>query len=142
MRSKTPLVLMEQVIMVLVFALAAALCLRMFVFSDQMSERNEHIDHAVLLAQNTAEMLKACGGVEEAAAIVGGTIQQTLWSVHYNEDLTPATDADSACYHVDVLPQGSGVDGLGQAHIEVFLQDEQEGLFALTVAWQEVNSNG
>ena len=30
MRSKSPLALMEQVIMVLVFALAAALCLRVF----------------------------------------------------------------------------------------------------------------
>ena len=61
MRSKTPLALMEQVVMVLVFALAAALCLRVFAFSNQLSQRNEDIDHAVLLAQNTAEMLKSEG---------------------------------------------------------------------------------
>ena len=35
MRSKSPLALMEQVVMVLVFALAAALCIQVFVFSDQ-----------------------------------------------------------------------------------------------------------
>ena len=142
MRSKTSLVLMERVIVVLVFALAVVMCLRAFAVSNSVSMRNHQKDQAVLLAQNTAETIKACGGVEEAAAIVGGTIQQTLWSMYYNEDLTPAADADTACYHVDVLPQGSGVDGLGQAHIEVFLRDEQEGLFALTVAWQERNSNG
>ena len=34
MRSKTPLALMEQMVMVLVFALAAALCLQVFVVSD------------------------------------------------------------------------------------------------------------
>ena len=142
MRSKTPLALMEQVTMVLVFALAAALCLRIFVFSDGVSRRNHQTDQAVLLAQNTAEMIKACGGVEEAAAIMGGTTQQTLWSVGYNEDLTLTPDGESGYYHVDVLPQDSGVEGLGQTHIEVFLQAEQEGLFALTVAWQEVDNHG
>lgn len=34
MRSKAPLVLMEQLVMVLVFALAAALCVQVFVLSD------------------------------------------------------------------------------------------------------------
>ena len=77
MRSKAPLALMEQVVMVLVFALAAALCLQVFVVSNRMSERNKDIDRAVLLAQNTAETLKACGGVEEAAEVMGGEMQQT-----------------------------------------------------------------
>ena len=142
MRSKSPLALMEQVIMVLVFALAAALCLQVFVLSDQMSEKNRDTDRAVLLAQNTAEMIKACGGVEEAAEAVGGTIRQTMWSSYYYEDLTPAPDAESGYYHVDVLPGNSGVEGLGQASIEVFRWDGNEGLFVLTVAWQEVNGNG
>ena len=142
MRSKSPLALMEQVIMVLVFALAAALCLQVFVLSDQMSEKNRDTDRAVLLAQNTAEMIKACGGVEEAAEAVGGTIRQAMWSSYYYEDLTPAPDAESGYYHVGVLPMNSGVEGLGQAAIEVFRWDGNEGLFALTVAWQEVNGNG
>lgn len=142
MRSKSPLALMEQVVMVLVFALAAALCLQVFVLSDQMSEKNQDTDRAVLLAQNTAETIKACGGVEEAAEAVGGTVRQTMWSSYYYEDLTPAPDAESGYYHVDVLPRNSGVEGLGQASIEVFRWDGNEGLFALNVAWQEVNGNG
>ena len=87
-------------------------------------------------------MIKACGGVEEAAEAMGGTIRQTMWSSYYYEDLTPAPDAESGYYHVDVLPMNSGVAGLGQAAIEVFRWDGNEGLFALTVAWQEVNGNG
>ena len=51
MRSKAPLALMEQVVMVLVFALATALCLQVFVFSNQVSKRNAAIDHAVLDAK-------------------------------------------------------------------------------------------
>ena len=142
MRSKTPLALMEQVIMVLVFALAAALCLQVFSFSNQMSEKNKDIDHAVLLAQNTAELLKACGSVEEASEAVGGDIRQTLWSSYYGEDLTPVPDQTSAYYEVHTLPENSGVEGLGKATIDVFRHDGNEALFSLTVAWQEVGSHG
>ena len=38
MRSKAPLVMMEQMVMLLVFALAAALCLQAFVRSDAQSK--------------------------------------------------------------------------------------------------------
>ena len=62
MRSKAPLALMEQLVMVLVFALAAALCVQAFVLSDQTSRRNEARDRAVLEAQNAAEELKSVHG--------------------------------------------------------------------------------
>ena len=139
MRSKSPLALMEQLVMVLVFALAAALCLQVFAFSDRMSERNADIDRAVLLAQNTAETIKACGGVEEAAEAVGGEIRQTMWTAYYDENLNPVPDQASARYAVNTLPENSGTEGLGQANIEVFRNDGNEGLFAITVAWQEVS---
>ena len=39
MRSKAPLALMEQMVMVLVFALAAALCLQAFALADRISRQ-------------------------------------------------------------------------------------------------------
>ena len=92
MRSKTPLALMEQVVMVLVFALAAALCLQVFVFSNQMSEKNRDTDRAVVLAQNTAELLKACGGVEEAAV----TDQKGTCADHIGQAAVDAVAGDLA----------------------------------------------
>ena len=142
MRSKAPLALMEQVVMVLVFALAAAVCLRVFALSNQMSERNKEIDHAVLLAQNTAEAIKAYGGVEEAADATGGEIRQTLWSSYYDAELNPVPDREHAYYEVNTLPVNSGVEGLGQAGIDVLRWDGNEPLFSITVAWQEVNGIG
>ena len=50
MRSKAPLILMEQMVMLLVFALAAALCLQAFVKSDALSSRGEARDRALLEA--------------------------------------------------------------------------------------------
>ena len=40
MKSKAPLILMEQMAILLVFALAAALCLQAFVKSDSLSSRS------------------------------------------------------------------------------------------------------
>ena len=58
----------------LVFALAAALCLQVFVLSDKTSRRNEARDRAVLEAQNTAEELKSLrGDLAQAAGLYGGT---------------------------------------------------------------------
>lgn len=143
MRSKAPLALMEQMIMVLVFALAAALCLRAFVLSDSMSIENEHRDNSVLLAQNAAEVYKACRGDADAAAeILGGMVDQNTWSSYYDEELAVVNDPEAAVYTVSVLPQQEDTAGMGSAAVAVFLADESESLFELNVAWQKEGLHG
>ena len=60
MKSKAPLVMMEQIVMVLIFALAAALCLQTFVLSGKISKNTEELNRASIETQNVAESLKAC----------------------------------------------------------------------------------
>ena len=62
MKSKAPLVLMEQIIMLLVFALAAAICLQAFIKADALSSANANRDKAVILAQSTAELIRSNEG--------------------------------------------------------------------------------
>ena len=62
MRSKAPLALMEQMVMVLVFALAAALCLQAFALADRISRQNAERDQALVAAQNAAEQVKQVRG--------------------------------------------------------------------------------
>lgn len=89
MRSKAPLAMMEQLVMVLVFALAAALCLQVFVLSDKTSRRNEARDRAVLEAQNTAEELKSLrGDFAQAAELYGGAFDGQTWGRSYDADWT------------------------------------------------------
>ena len=72
MRSKAPLVMIEMLVMILVFALAAALCVRAFVWSSSETQANYERDKAVIFAENAAQVLKACAGdYEEAAYILG-----------------------------------------------------------------------
>ena len=139
MRSKTPLAMMEQLLMLLVFALAALVCLQVFVFSGQTSRRNEARDRAVLEAQNAAEELKSLrGDMALAAKLYGGSCDGQTWSWTYDENWE--RDGGDA-YRVLVTRSDSGEPLLGAAQVTVSTA-EGDQLFALPVAWQEVADHG
>lgn len=138
MRSKTPLALMEQVIMVLVFALAAALCLRAFVLSDRISRESEARDRAVAAVQTVAEVLKNCRGDYEKAEQIAETALDNTDIVIYHSDQWEDR-ADTLC--ITVTPVATGSELLGSA--EIAARDSSgDAIFALTVSWQEVSRNG
>lgn len=58
MKNKASLQLMEQLIMILVFAVAAALCLQVFAKSAEISRQTACQDEAVQTARNAAELYK------------------------------------------------------------------------------------
>ena len=137
MKSKAPLALMEQLVMLLVFALAAALCLQVFVLSDRMSQRGEARDHAVIQVQNAAETIKNCGGdLEKCAELLGGTCDETVWQIGYDAGWKQVTAGESA-YLVRTELTESGDPLLGMAEISAGTADG-DVLFAVTAAWQEV----
>lgn len=111
MKSRTSLVLMEQLVMILVFALAAALCLQVFVKADQLSEEILRQDEAMILARNAAQLLKATGGEGDPASL--------------------SRDG----YRLEIRREPSGIPGLGQAEVAVLFEEKQ--LVSLTVGWQE-----
>lgn len=137
MKSKAPLSLMEQLVMLLVFSLAAALCLQIFVLSAQMSRRCEAMDHAVTVAQNVAETLKASGGdFQYFKSLLGGTTADGKWQIRYDENWTESETEASYC--LIATKPAVNYPGLGSAEISV-LTESGDVLFALTVSWQEVN---
>lgn len=137
MKNKTPLSLMEQLIMLLVFAFAAALCLQVFVLSNQMSRRCEATDHAVTMIQNTAEVLKASGGdFSKCATVLGGTVEDNNWQIWYDENWNE-TAMDQAIYQLTISLLPSDLPTLGSAEICAMIMPE-DPLSAITVSWQEV----
>lgn len=115
MKNRTSLVLMELLVMVLVFALAAAVCLGVFAKADSISKETARRDTAVTLAQNAAEMLQATGG--DAA--------QVLQKLNIPDG-----------FSVEITPENSEIPGLGKATVAVLWQGAET--FRLTVGWQEV----
>ena len=148
MSSKAPLALMEQAVMILVFALAAALCMRVFVWSDQASKRGQALDRAVVEVQNAAEAVKAEGGrtraglssMLDAAANAAGLQPDTdggsaVLSRLYNENWEPCQARD-AVWRLAVEEEPSDVPGLAWARVYVEDIAKGEVLFEATVAWQ------
>ena len=137
MKSKAPLAMMEQIVMVLVFALSAALCVQVFVLSDRTSRENEARDGAAVMAQNTAEQIKSVrGDFARAAELYGGGWNGQMWGASLGADWTPAA-ADAAVYHVLAAPSETGRPLLGGATVAVYTADG-DCLCTLTAAWQEV----
>lgn len=127
MKNKTLLPLMEQLVMILVFALAATMCIQGFVLANRISANQEARAQAVIPAQNTAELLKqTAGDYEEVAQIMSGT-----WD---GQRLTIPAHGDAV---VLVTPLETAQELLGSAQIQVV--ENEEILFEITTAWQEVN---
>lgn len=145
MRSNAPLALMEQLVMLLVFALAAALCLQAFLWADSHSRENAARDRACLEAQNAAEVLKHADGgdtadkLNAAAEVLGGSLEQGLLCVDYDADWTPVPS--DGVYRLTAQGIPSGTPGLGLAEVQVTtggnVGEDLTVLFRLEVAWQE-----
>lgn len=138
MRSRAPLALMEQTVMALVFALAAALCLRAFVLADGISRRVEATDQAVLWAESAADTLKARNGdLAQAAEELGGEFEGQRWTIPLDENWQET--AGEPTYTLTVQPVESNQPLLGKAQIDV-VQKDGASLFSLVVCWQEAST--
>ena len=141
MRRWHSLVLIEQLIMVLVFALAAALCLQAFALANRISRDNAVRDQAMLRAQTAAETIKSCrGDGARAAELVGGTWNPSpegtadsgIWHISYDKNWVETRGDASYVTETTVCLQNPY---LGEA---VVLVQDTDGRTAaeLTIRWQ------
>lgn len=138
MRNKSLLSLMEQLVMLVVFALAAALCVQAFVLSDRMSHRCEERDRAMEEAQTAAEQIKQVRGeFSRAVELYGGTENGFAWG--WSLDRNWKRTEQGPVYHVLVISVQTDTPLMGGAEISVY-GEEGALLAALPVAWQEVDS--
>ncbi len=115
MKNKSSLMLIEQVIMGLVFAIAAAICLKVFAWSDVLSQSGDRRDTAIRQAQTCAEVLKNTRG-DFAAAEKAADLSENM--------------------NVTIIPAASENGLLGSATVRVAGENGEE-LYSLRVCWQE-----
>lgn len=144
MKRKAPLSMMELMVMIAVFALAAALCLQAFVKSDQMSRRVEARDTAAILCQSVAELVQYEKGdlplaLERVTGVEAAQRSGFGYFVSYDSDWKIIEGAGAAAYTLRVMETDSGAQGLGKALVEAFLwsKGEMESLFSIQVSWQK-----
>ena len=121
MSNRTFLPLIEQIIMILVFAIISSVCVGCFTIARSISIETEMKDDAVFLAQNIAEELKQKKSLSQKAVM------------QYDENLN-LTDTDAE-YTVIILPEEDNDSFLENAKIQVLHGNNV--LFELPVSWQE-----
>ena len=151
MKGIAPLLLVEEMVMVLVFALAAGLCLQAFVKSDGLSGDSEDRDRGAALCQNAAEAVRhSRGDLKKTAELLGlsypyeGDVEAL--SLGYDKDWNSfgvvQEVGKDVLRTVRIAPVDSGGDGLGRARSEAFGGDDSSqagpnSIYAIEVCWQE-----
>ncbi|MBQ9979723.1 MAG: hypothetical protein IJP23_01500 [Oscillospiraceae bacterium] len=139
MRSRAPLALIEQVVMLAVFVLAAVLCLSCFVWADARSKDNARRDSALLELQNVAETIKYCDGDMDAAAdMYAGSWDGESLTVLYDGKWNEASENAEYILVARETESESGL--LGRAELAVY--HGEDSLATLEICWQEVRADG
>lgn len=132
-RNRASLVLIEQVIMLLVFALASALCIKAFAWADTESAAAAERDKALLMAQNAAQIIKNSGDIA-AAELLGGCAEGERWIIYYDEEWQSVEGG--GVYTLTAEPKEDGLRYMSAARVEVYKGAEL--LLSVDAAWQEV----
>ncbi len=135
MKKNASLALIEQAVMLLVLAIAAALCLKAFVWADTQSLHYSNRDRAITQLQSAAEVLKFHkGDLTAAAQTHGGSLGGGQWVVALDKDWNQT--AAPGDYRICATLLDCDTDYLGGATLTV-LPARGEPLAQLTVYWQE-----
>ena len=141
-RSKAPLSLMEQLIMVFVFAFAAAVCLQAFVYSDNLSKNGTAREMAATRATEVAEVCKAYrGDLEQAASRLEATLVPT--DAGNGLEMTYADDGLRVVLDTPTTETVTADAAIQKAKVSVWEipkegQQEEAPIYTMTVAWQTV----
>ena len=115
--SKSAVFLFELMIIILVFALAAAVCLQIFATAFTMSTESHELTMSSINAQTVAEQFKAG--------------DSDLDDLYFDRDWA-ATDAANAQYTV-ALEEEAGAPQMRDAFVNVYKKDSAEPIFSLHV---------
>ncbi len=145
MKNRTSLTLLEMLIMIMVLALAAALCLRAFVYSGKLSKEDRMKAEALSFAQNAAELLKHNKGDAVKAFSEMGCTYDGSSLIMLNEDWKDCGYEEyNGAYRVVglqyfvLLDQSPSDDPLlGKTLITVMNAENDTVLCRINAAWQE-----
>jgi len=126
MKNKAPLALIEQVIMLLVLAVAATVCLQVFAQAHHKAHHNTLQDQSLQQLENTAQVLKHTkGDLDRLCLELGGSHTDGQWIL------------DTEAYTLTAVLIEDNTPLLGTAELSAVTQ---EGVISsLSVSWQEVS---
>ena len=130
--SRTTLFLMEQLIVITVFAVCAAICTAILVQAYLTANHARDINHALIAAKNGAEVYRALGNLEETAAALGGRAYGAeKVAVYYNPDWKVSAQSEAAYVMRLIRPGGASPPYVYELSVQTISGEE---IIAFTVA--------
>ena len=128
-RSGSTLFLMEQLIVIAVFAICAAACVSILTVSFIYARDSRNMSRALLAAESAADSFKALSGdVSQTAEVLNGFVYfgaggDTL-TIYYDENWQAIcrTDTDNVRYFLRMLPL-EGVTGAGITAVQLSVEE-------------------
>lgn len=135
MKNKAFLPILEQLIMILIFAVACVICLRVFLLANQISQDRDSLDQAVVITQNAAEILKSNhGDLYPCAQLLGGNADDESLTIFYDSDQN-CVDRESEAYLVLTITKTDSQNSMTEcAQIRVTQNDKV--IYELKILWQ------
>ena len=101
-------VFIELILSILFFSLAAAICVRIFVGANQISNRSINVGNAVIEAENFAECFKGTNGdIEEVVLMNDAEVVDGRLIMYYDADWNKC-DGDLAQFVLEMSPISEG----------------------------------
>lgn len=121
--------LIELIVAVALFSIAAAICVRLFASAKTISDEAAQLSRAVVAAQSAAECFKAAdGNFSEAARMCSGKTTEGGFEINYDSDFTPCEENEKYLLRAEITDN----DGVISCKITVF--NGQTEIYGITAA--------
>ncbi len=127
-KSRTSLFLMELIISILLFAVASAVCIQLFVHTHLTGLHTKALQFATLETQNIAEQIR--GGIVEIAST----------TYYYSDTFEKCSTEDTASYSIEVTADEA--DDLMSVTIQVTDLEKNEVLHEVSFQKFQPKANG
>lgn len=135
--SKSALVLMELILVILFFSLASTVCIQLFAQSHLLSSRTVNENHAVIHAQNLAECFLATeGDIPQMNALfqqdANGVPDNTVM-LFFNKDWEECDEKDAGYYARLVKVTDTEDMIFAEITVDSYPDDANEPIYTLTI---------
>lgn len=127
---KSSLFLLELLLMILFFSIAAAICVQLFASAHTTSQKSQQLTHAVCWSENVSSVLTSQGFSPDTLKEYWpqGTTQGTMFCLSLTKDWDPCTDV-SAPYILQV--SFSSEDDFVSANLQILQRKNDTEIYQL-----------
>ena len=129
--SRSSLFLMEMIVTILFFSLAAAVCVKCFVSAHMMGKETYELNHAIAIATGYAEVMRGTDGdIDSIMEVFPHAVKgDDSYIMVFYDDKFETCDSESAVYAGDITLTPNGA--IQNMHIKIVRVEDSSVIYEL-----------